>query len=205
MAHQPSRPFESLEWYRDAARNNFRDDDPRKGLAKWASGFGMLHAHVSLFAVGIVVLLAINLIRTPEDIWSGQWIMAWTVLLLLHAVVIGFVWAMQQWNGDAPDEALLMAPAREREQPSAFNWGLNGSEAQDVDFRVTTETRASSPSPAPDPVEDPSWMGWNAAAEDEDPPGAERASWKEASAAAWLDRPRPGADGNHEPDTKRNA
>lgn len=207
MAHKPSRPFESLEWYRDAARNNFRDDDPRKGLAKWASGFGMLQAHVSLFAAGIVALLAINLIRTPEDIWSGRWIMAWTVLVLLHAVVIGLLWAMRQWNGDAPDEALLMAPAREREQPSALSWGLNGNEAQDVDFRVTTGTRASSPSPAPDPVEASAWVGWNSADQDQDEhsPGAERASWKEASAAAWLDRPRPQTGANREPDTKRDA
>lgn len=207
MAQQPTRPFESLEWYRDAARNNFQDDDPRQGLARWAGGFGMLHAHVSVFAVGIVVMLTINLIRTPGDIWSARWIMAWTVLLLLHAVAIGFLWAMRQWNSDAPDEALLMAPAREREHVSTFSWGLqsNGNDAQDVDFRVADEPRASRPPTGPDPVDAPGWSGWNSSDEADEAPGAERASWKEASAAAWLDRPRPTAAPKSEPDTKPDA
>lgn len=193
MAHQPTRPFESLEWYRNAARNNFRDDDPRRGLARWASGFGLLHTHVSLFAVGTVVLLVINLIRTPEDVWAGRWIMAWTVLLLLHAVVIGFLWALKQWDSEAPDEALLMTPSREREPPPVFSWGLdgaNGQDAQDVDFRVTTATRRDVPTRSPDSNASSTWAGWNTIDQDEEPPASERASWKEASAAAWLERSR---------------
>ncbi len=205
MAHQPSRPFESLEWYRDAARNNFRDDDPRKDLARWAGGLGMLHAHASLFAIGIVVLLGINLIRTPDTIWASRWIMAWTVLLLLHAVVIGFLWALRQWNSDTPDEALQMTTAREWERQATFSWGQNGTEAQDVDFRVTTDTRPASLPEGPEPASDCSWTGWNAADQEDDPPATERASWKEASAAAWLDRPRPGTDANREPEAKPDA
>lgn len=205
MAHQPSRPFESLEWYRDAARNNFRDDDPRKGLARWASGIGMLHAHASLFASGIVLLLAINLIRTPDSIWAGRWIMAWTVLLLLHAVVIGFLWALRQWNSDTPDEALQTTTAREWERQATFSWGQNGNEAQDVDFRVTTGTRPSGPPMEHEPGRDSSWTGWNAIDQEDEPPATERASWKEASAAAWLDRPRPGADADRARNGKPDA
>ncbi|MEJ7901068.1 MAG: hypothetical protein WKF63_04430 [Thermomicrobiales bacterium] len=205
MAHLPSRPFESLEWYREAARNNFRDDDPRKSLARWANGLGMLHAHASLFAVGIVVLLGINLIRTPDSIWASRWIMAWTVLLLLHAVIIGFLWAMRQWNSDTPDEALQMTSAREWERQATFSWGQNGTEAQDVDFRVTTSTRPASPSSDPEPASDPGWAGWNSADQDDDVPAAERASWKEASAAAWLDRPRPAKAANGDREAKPDA
>lgn len=166
---------------------------------------GMLHTHASLFAVGIVLLFGINLIRTPDNVWAGRWIMAWTVLLLLHAVVIGFLWAMRQWNGDTPDEAVQMTTAREWERQATFSWGSNGSEAQDVDFRVTTGSRPVSPPAVPEPARDSSWTGWNSADQEDDPPAPGQASWKEASAAAWLDRPRPRKDANREPDTKPDA
>lgn len=200
MAHQPSRPFESLEWYRDAVRNNFRDDDPRRGVSRWVTGVGMLHAHIGVFATGIVLLLLVNLIRSPEDIWSGRWIMAWTVLVLLHTVVIGILWAMRQWNEDAPDEALLMIQDRERGQASAFGWGLAAPthrDAQDVDFRETAGWHVNGNGAADRPAAaapDQGWTAWTASEPVEDSPASERASWKEASAAAWLERKRPGSD-----------
>jgi hypothetical protein len=196
MAHQPSRPFESLEWYRDAARNNFRDDRAGSSLAQWARGFGMLHAHISLFAISIVVLLAINLLRDPENIWADRWIMGWTVLILIHAVIVGVLWAIAQWNTDAPDEALLMNGSRNGwQQSQLFAWGSSQS-AQDVDFRMrSVETTEATP---PVEAETPGWTGWNADGEPGDVPESERASWQEASAAAWLDRsdktPKPASD-----------
>lgn len=208
MARQPVRPFESLEWYREAARNNFRDDAPSSGFSAWASGLGMLHAHVSVYAVGIVVLLGVNLLRSPEDIWAGRWIMAWTVLVLLHAVVIGFLWAMRQWNSDAPDEAFVMAPppARQGEgQPPAFGWGLIDDEAQDVDFRVANGARPASETTEPNPAQPAGWTGWNSDDADEVRPASERASWSQASAAAWLDRSRPAPRPDREPDATRDA
>ncbi len=206
MARQPARPLESLEWYREAVRNNFRDDDPARGFSGWASGLGVLHAHVSVFAVGIVILLGVNLLRSPGDIWAGRWIMAWTVLLVLHAVVIGFLWAMRQWNSDAPDEALLMASPTVRRQPPAHGWGLD-DDAQDVDFRVAHGARPANDLP-PGPVQPTGWAGWNADGVDdldEVQPASERASWREASAAAWLDRSRPATGPDREPDATRDA
>lgn len=208
MAHQPSRPFESLEWYRDAVRNNFRDDNPRQGLARWAGGIGMLHAHICLFAAGIVVLFLVNLIRSPGDIWAGTWIMAWTVLVLIHAVVIGLLWAMRQWNDDAPDEALLMSSERERERPPAFNWGVsetNNWDAQDVDFRVATARRPDVLVQRADGESENGWTAWTASDATGEPPVAERASWKEASAAAWLTRKRPANGENRTPDGTKDA
>jgi len=210
MAHQPVRPFESLEWYREAARNNFRDDDPRGGLAGWASGFGMLHAHIGLFAAGIVAMLLINLIRTPESIWAGRWIMAWTVLVLIHAVAIGILWALRQWNGDAPDEALLVPPGRQREIPPVFTWGSNGvqgGEAQDVDFRAATRSPpAGEVSRTVIRGNEAGWSGWNADGVEEDSPETGRVSWKEASAAAWLERTPPDTDEHEgEPESKPKA
>jgi len=199
MAHQPSRPFESLEWYRDAVRNNFRDDAPQPALARWAGGMGMLHAHVCLFAAGVVVLFLVNLIRSPGDIWAAPWIMAWTVLLLIHAVVIGLLWAIRLWNDDAPDEALLMAPAREREQPPPSSWSMRDADtrdAQEVDFRVAAARRQEVLVQRADGHAENGWTAWTASDAAVEPPPSERASWKEASAAAWLERKRP-ANGEH--------
>jgi hypothetical protein len=206
VAHQPYRPFESLEWYRDAARNNFRDDTANGKIARWARGFGMLHTHVCVFAVAIVLLLIINMLRSPGNIWADRWIMAWTVLILIHAVAVGILWAIQQWNTDLPDEPLHMGSANQWQQADMFAWGSAPAiEAQDVTFRVTES--ASSPDAAwvAEPPDAPAWAGWNANTGSEPAPDTERASWKEASAAAWLDRgpARPDAANDPEPEADR--
>jgi hypothetical protein len=192
MAHQPYRPFESLEWYREAARNNFRDDAGRSSLARWASGVGMLHTHISLFAVGIVAMLTINLLRSPDNIWADKWSMAWTVLVLIHAVAIGIAWAIQQWNSDAPDEALLMTNSLNGQQSPMFAW--SESATQDVDYRVSDNGDTDTPESIEDGSVRPGWMGWNADTTEDGPQEGDRASWKEASAAAWLDRKKPKPD-----------
>jgi len=184
MAHQPNRPFESLEWYRDAARRGFEEDDRHRDFVQWATSFSLLRAHISVFAVSIVFLLAVNLLRSPEDIWVDRWIMAWTVLLLIHAVGAGVVWALRQWNADDPNEALQIDPSLWRQSPM-FAWGAPGEtapDAREVPFRVTADQDGES---APPPA--PGWNGWADVAP-QPPPPSERASWSEASAAAWLER-----------------
>jgi hypothetical protein len=193
MAHQPHRPFESLEWYREAARNNFRDDNQRSSFGSWASGFGMLHTHIGVFGVSIVLMLLVNLLRDPEDIWADKWIMAWTVLLLIHAVAAGILWAVQQWNSDAPDEALQMSSPPEWEQAPTLAWGPpnpDERDAQDVDFRIANGSTAPEATDV-SPAGTPGWTGWNADGDTRETPPSERASWKEASAGAWLNRSKP--------------
>jgi hypothetical protein len=182
MAHQPNRPFESFEWYRDAARRGFEEDDRNRDPVQWITSFALLRAHVSVYAVAIVLLLAINLLRSPERIWADRWIMAWTVLLLIHAVGAGIVWALRQWNADDPDEPLQVDPSW-RQSPM-FAWGAPGETtpgAHEVPFRVSTQDGETAPPPAP------GWNGWADVAP-QPPPASERASWSEASAAAWLER-----------------
>lgn len=179
MAYQPHRPFESLEWYRDAARRNFRGDEPA-GFAGWARGGGMLHAHVCVYAASIVVLLVINLLRSPDAIWAEKWIMAWTVLLLIHVVAAGILWAIAQWDTDSPGDPLEMPPGTRWQAPAG--WAGPGDErlAQDVEFRASTPAGALSGPAVP-------WAGWNADDGQADSP-ADRVSWKDASAVAWLER-----------------
>jgi hypothetical protein len=186
MAHQPQRPFESLEWYRQAARRGFAEDERGIDIVQAVTGFTFLRAHVSVYAVTIVTLAVINLLRTPEDIWADRAIMAWTVLLLIHAVGTGTIWAVRQWNADDLEEPLRVDPSAWR-QSAMFAWGAPGAaapEPQDVPYRVTDgqkddeeETQVVS-----------TWNDWARAAATPPPPPGERASWSEASAAAWLER-----------------
>jgi hypothetical protein len=139
----------------------------------------LLQAHISLYALGIVALYAINLIRNPDDVWADRWILAWTVLVLIHAVVVGLLWAVRQWNADEPpDEPLLMT----RRAPGPA-WAMPPAEsanAQEARFRVNDDR--------PEPVQAAPWSDWSGEMPGPEIPESERASWSEAAAAAWLDR-----------------
>jgi hypothetical protein len=177
MAHTPTRPFESLEWYREAARHNFQDRRPN-GLSGWVRGIGMLHAHISIFALAAVVLSLINFVASPESFWADAWILAWTVLLLIHAIALGIVWAIGQWTDDEPDEAVQMPPMPQLARRPPPDWRPGPAPVQDAQFRSSDPNQPA-----------PAWTGWNAdGADDNDQEPGERASWRVAAAAAWLDR-----------------
>src|SRR5688572_10790820 len=81
----PQRPFESLDWYREAQGGR---DDEHPWLTRLRS-FSAVQAHVSLFALGSVLLLAMNLIRSPGDVRADTWIAIWGLIVIMHAVVTG--------------------------------------------------------------------------------------------------------------------
>lgn len=180
MADQPTRPFESLEWYRDAARRNFQESAP-SGFLAFARSLAFLKAHTSAFALGSVLLLLLNFARTPDTIWAGHWIVAWAVLVLIHAVAIGFVWAIQQWDSDEPGAPVRMAPLPNRERSSLNPWAQGPDAVQDAEYRNTA-------TPA-EPISE--WEGWTHDPETADAPQEERTSWRVASAAAWLQHDEP--------------
>jgi hypothetical protein len=174
MSQPPSRPFESLAWYRDAARNGFQDDD-RPSWSRWASGWGMLRAHLNIFAFGIVIIYALNLLFDADAGWAGWWILAWVALIGIHAIVVTMLWVLRQWNDDAPDEALFI-PIR----TTIGTWNL----PPDQPVVADAEYRASSTSPASEST----WNPWQTPEPTPEVPESERASWSEASAAAWRTR-----------------
>ncbi|HYI24823.1 MAG TPA: 2TM domain-containing protein [Thermomicrobiales bacterium] len=182
MAQPPNRPFESLDWYRDAARRGFADDDANRGIAGFLTGGGLLRAHISLFAVTIVALAVLNLLRSPESIWVDRVLMGWTILLLIHGVAIGAVWAVRQWNADDVDEPVRM-PSNHWQQAPMFGWGAPGAApapAQEAQFR-----------PAPsEPAQPPAspWADWAKVTDQPEIPESERASWSEATVTSWLER-----------------
>lgn len=178
MTHTPTRPFESLDWYRDAERRGFRDDRPQRGILPWLMGRGFFVAHMCVFAIGIVALYLINLIVDPADAWAPRWILAWTTVLLIHAIALGLLWAIRQYSDGGADEPLIV-PVRTSDQGWA-NPPAGVTNAHDVDFRVTGEQGT----PAPDTP----WQGWRESDREREIPESERASWSEATTAAWLDR-----------------
>jgi len=183
MAHQPTRPFESLEWYRDAARRNFQESAP-SDIVAFLRGTRFLRAHVGVFALGAVLLLLVNFMRTPETLWSTRWIVAWAVLVLIHGVAIGFVWAIGQWDSEDPGEPVRMAPLPNRERSALNPWAQGEDAVRDAAFRHPGETGDGVP-PSSD------WEGWTAESDSQDPEPGERTSWRVASAAAWLQHDKP--------------
>jgi hypothetical protein len=153
-------------------------------------GRGFLEAHASVYAVGIVALFVVNLIKDPTDIWATRWILAWTTVVLIHAVVLGLLWAIRQFASDEGDEPLIV-PMRPMDQ----SWNTTGTGAQDVDFRVAGAARQPAPGAA--------WEGWRDDRPEPEIPESERASWSEATTAAWLDRSarRAGKTGSSSSDT----
>jgi hypothetical protein len=191
MAQHPTRPFESLDWYRDAARHNFQSRQS-PGFSSWAQGLGMLHAHISVFAVGSVALCLLNAIRTPDSFWVGRWIVAWMVLVLIHGVVTGFIWAIRQWDSDDVDEPVWLIRRDPEVIPAPESWARVGDDVQDAEFRDAHDRAAA---------QGPAWSGWNATGNDTNTPtpSGERTSWRVAAAAAWLERDTPASSPTQTP------
>lgn len=191
------RPFESLEWYRAAVRADERDPP---GIMSWLKGIGFLSAHISVFAVGIVALLIINLLRSPQDLWVDRAGAAWAMLLTIHAVAIGLVWAIGLLGKD-DHQALQIVPDAEWRRPSA-SWPQAASSVPatatspgeipaPASGKADTAVQPARPEAPPSdghrtqPVP-PGWSSWGQEAER--PPASDepRVSWKEA--ASWLAR-----------------
>lgn len=179
------RPFESLDWYRQASREGFRE---RRGTAfgRWLRSIGSVALHLSLFSAGLVLLYIVNLVRSPERLWVDRAAWAWMILLGIHALVLGIIWAVDMLRDDDVDEPLKVADVAWRQ---AVPWP--GPPA-DVADRPATAPPAGSTSP-PEPSGEPSpmveanpWAGWASSSPPE--PTGERSSWKEAT--GWLTRRR---------------
>lgn len=209
----PDRPFESLEWYRAAVRSNRSDERGAARVLSWLKGIEFLTVHISVFAVGVVALLVINLLRSPQDLWVDRAGAAWAMLLTIHAVSIGLIWAIGLLGKD-DHEALQVIPDAEWRRSSA-SWpravvkkgppataiatsahqgGTPAAPASGEELAAQPAHQPSSPAadgqpPQPMPPGPPGWSAWGQET-GQVPPSAEpnepKASWKEA--ATWLTR-----------------
>jgi hypothetical protein len=184
----PQRPFESLDWYREAQGGH---DDEHPWLSR-ARSFSAVRAHISLFAVGSVLLLAINLMRAPGNVGADRWIAIWGLIVIMHAVVTGIAWLVMQLIA-ADDE---LRPASEVRWDPMRTWRLPTA-APGTPFVgpiPLIDQAMPTNGVAPDPqvgmaTEPPPPSGWRTVEPEQAAPvSSERASWSEAAAAAWLAR-----------------
>lgn len=137
----------------------------------------MLRAHISVFAIGTVLLYGTNLFFDPGSSWARWLIVAWVMLLGIHMIAVSLIWALGMWNADDPDEPLFM-PVRTR----AVSWTVptDPSAVQDADFRIATADPATS--------RQTTWNPWRNVEPDPEIAPEDRASWAEASPSAWMTR-----------------
>lgn len=130
----PAQSLTSLGWYQRALDE--AADGRRTRVMRWFRGRSFLMFHLSLYAVGIVALFAIDLIRTPESLWVGTVALAWAALIVIHAAIAGLVWAVGLLRDDMP---------REAPEPGWFSsgWRGNRTEPQVAAFRSATELPAT--------------------------------------------------------------
>lgn len=211
--HIPTRPFESLDWYRAATRSGLGGRTARERFLDWVRGIGFLSLHVSVFALGIVTMFVVNLLRAPDDIWVDRSIPIWSLIVVIHAGLVGLDWAIASLNRDDDEPIRVVSDANWR---VAETWPTNDPTAPLPEGPVGTATtvtterevvtaeeteaveapaqRSAPPPPAPTSSASPAgpptkWTGWESdipqRVDSNDP---ERASWREAAAAAWRDR-----------------
>jgi hypothetical protein len=161
--HSPTDPIVQPEWVAGAR-------PPVAEENRWlyqAQRFSLVRLHVSVFAIGSVVLLALNLLARSATIWADTWIAAWGVLVLIHAVVASIATLVIQLLAEDAD----VRPATEVQWSPAATW--------------------IAPEPArPAPPDDP-WKDVTAPDDAEEP--EDRVSWKTAADAAWMTRAEPDA------------
>lgn len=196
----PERPFESLEWYRAATRPDRSGERGAARIVSWFKGIGFLTGHISVFAVGIVALLIVNLLRSPQDLWIDRVGAAWAMLITIHGVAIGLVWAIGLLGKD-DDRALQIIPDAEWRRTSA-SWPQEVPEASasamarrdnpalparqaEPAVEPTGTSAAQSDGHVPQPVP-PGWSAWGQGADHSPPSDEPKASWKEA--ASWISR-----------------
>jgi hypothetical protein len=212
----PTRPFESLEWFREASTGDYRPRGPWRNALRWLKSSRCFAFHIGLFALGITIALAINVARSPGDIWADRLAIGWAILLVLHAGIVLMIWTAGLLTGNGnrapvypgtvlrPRQLQPVTPTPAAQQPTAA---------------TATEWPAPPPEPAPAPeawtAPEPKPSAWSPWGQPATPPGdwstetgsdtstgadpaapvdprqSEPASWREASPGAWLGRRRP--------------
>lgn len=164
--HASSEPVIQPEWQTDPEPNQ-----PSETI-RWlyqAQRFSLVRLHISVFAVGSVALLCINLLAGSSRVWASTWIGAWAMLVIMHGVVAVIATLAIQLLADDED----LRPASEVIWEPATTWSAPPPVPPSPPPSEPTVTLT------PDP-----WNTKQPAAKDE-----ERVSWKAASDAAWLNHP----------------
>lgn len=206
---RPARPFESLEWYREASR---RDSRPRgfvNQTIQWLRGARFLAFHVGLFALGITIALAINVARTPGSLWVDRMALSWVLLLIVHAAIIVLLFAIGLL-GTSEQRLPVYAPQNGPPTPPPTQQAASGyawpdppprtaattddpNPATDDDSQTTVVSESAAPQGATTVRPKTSPGGWPGSAQSQ-AVGDDVASWREVSPSAWIRRKRSGSE-----------
>lgn len=74
--------------------------------------FRFVRAHVSVFAVGAVLLVAANLLVGGSNLWSLTAIGIWSMLLIVHLVLLAIARLSTQLLAD-DDEEIVLLPVKD--------------------------------------------------------------------------------------------
>jgi hypothetical protein len=194
---RPARPFESLDWYREASRRENRSGNAAHKAMRWLKSSRCFAFHVGMFALGVTIALAVNVAREPGSIWVDKLALGWSLLLLVHAAVVALIFAIgllgtseqrlpvyvpqYRPTSETPPVATPSQPAwpapPPREETTPEEEVPTG--APPVTSRTTNWRSQMRPKPHV--------TNWPAPSR---PADGETASWREASPAAWLKRKR---------------
>lgn len=188
---EPStEPVMQPEWVPES-RTQQPSYDARNYLDQ-AQRFSLVRAHISVFALGSVLLLVVNLLIGSGSVWAGTWIGAWGLIVVMHAVIAGIAGLILQLLADDDD----IRPASEVHWSPAETWSTRPVEPVDT---WSTPSTSSPPPPTEEPIAASLAHQWK-----EPPPPPkddERVSWETAAQVAWLARPtEPGRDDPDPPD-----
>ena len=75
--------------------------------------FRWVRAHVSLFAVGAVLLVCINLLMGSESLWSLTAIGIWAMLLVVHMVILAIARLSVELMADDDEEEIVLLPVKD--------------------------------------------------------------------------------------------
>jgi hypothetical protein len=153
-------------------------------VSPWIDHLGRvsyIRGHISLFAAGSVILLAIDLLSGSGRVWADTAISLWAVLLVVHGILAVIARLLRELLSEDEPASPPIAEA---------TWRLPGG----------WERPHGPEQPAP-PAERPATppAGQANGAIPRPNAGTERVSWAEATRAAWLARRRK----NAEPDVTR--
>lgn len=159
----PTEPVPRQDW-------TTQPEEPPDNATRWLSlvqRFSYVRAHISIFAAGSVFLLTLNLLANPARVQVDRWIIAWALIVVIHAIVAGIAALALQLMAD--DD---IRPASEVRWEGIRSWAL----------RNPATDWPAAPEPLPADPEPDAWP------EAQTPPPAEeeRVSWQAASDAAWL-------------------
>jgi hypothetical protein len=214
----PTRPFESLEWFREASTGDYRPRGPWRNALRWLRSSRCFAFHIGLFALGITIALALNVARSPGDIWVDRLAIGWAILLVIHAGIVLMIWATGLLTGNgnrAPVYPGTVLRPRQLPPVAPPPTAAQASTATATDWPAPPPEVAPVPEAWAAPAAKPSaWSPWGQQASTpgewstttgtgtdtepvQGPPApadsrqSEPASWREASPGAWLGRRRP--------------